>query len=325
MGKRVSIVSGESNEWTRYSYTSSAIEKRTGLTRREIEQMRREAREETQENPFKREDDVFGIDRQLDQPEKPKLGIDLRKNIPEPIERVTKLDTPISVEWGTEGVEKASLNIPLGIGGVSIAYGPEDGIQGSVSALGFGVEKKEGGGKVELPGGISIDFVEKGCYVVEVYRIFGQYTHSNIQKKPNCDDDDGDDNGGGGDTPKPPHCVNSDGSRGKGDARNLLPECTNDGQRHTYIYQVYYHVLDENEEWSRFNLRYSFYQGESTATFIRYDEQNNNFWYRLSGYSKRIWENHTEIIDNKPEPTEAFISTQNLSRFIGTYSQFQDH
>ena len=191
MGKRVGVSSG-SNDWTRYAYTSSALEKRTGLTRREIEQMRREAREESEKNPLKREDNIFGLDREIEEPGRPK-GIDLRKNPGSPVERVTKLDTPISVEWGTKGVEKVQINTPFG----SVAYRPDDGVQGSVSALGFGVEKKEGGGKIELPGGISISFVEKGCYVVEVDRMFGQYTHSDIQKKPGCDDDDDNDSGEG--------------------------------------------------------------------------------------------------------------------------------
>jgi hypothetical protein len=77
--------------------------------------------------------------------------------------------------------------------------------------------------------------VKQGCYIVQRHSIFGQETFTNIQKKPECDDDSG---GNNNNEPKPPHCIGSNGKPGTGEPRNLLPECTNDGEAHLYYVLV---------------------------------------------------------------------------------------
>ena len=179
MGKRAGIVSG-SNDWTKYSYTSSSIEKRTGLTKSEIQQLRREAREISEGVEY--DADIWGIERSIEDYEnkplnKPK-GIDLSKDRrgSSPVERIGRRNI-IGIEF--EGFTPRGVNLDLP-GGFEFKA-TDEGV--GIGGLGFGVEFGEGRGTVDLPGGISIDFIEKGCYVVEVYKIFGQYATSDIQKK----------------------------------------------------------------------------------------------------------------------------------------------
>ncbi len=223
MGKRASIGGNTgSNNWTRYSYSASSIEKRTGLTREEIRELRQYGREEASDSPFKREEDIKGI-RNEDIKPKPKPGINLKKGAEQSVRRSSLIETPFSVEANEEGVQKITGNLP---GGFGVSFG-NDGF--GASGFGFGVEAGEDKSSVELPGGIKITFINKGCFVITVQHIFNQYAFSNIERKPGCDDDDDDDN-----KPKPPHCIGSDGKSGTGEPKNLLPECTNDGKSHLY-------------------------------------------------------------------------------------------
>ncbi len=219
-------VASTENDWTKYSYSASSIEKRTGLTREEIRELREYGKEEAYDSPFKREEGVRGIRNEDIQP-KPKPGINLKKGAEQSVRRSSLIESPFSVEANEEGVQKASISLP---GGFGASYG-NDGI--GVSGLGFGVEFGEDKSSVELPGGIKITFVNKGCFVITVHHIFNQYAFSNIERKPGCDDDD---DSGGSDEPKPPHCVGSDGVRGTGKPRHLLPECANDGKIHTFFH-----------------------------------------------------------------------------------------
>ena len=185
MGKRAGIVSG-SNDWTKYSYTSRSIEKRTGLTRSEIQQLRREAREEVLEAPSY-EQGVTGILIEVVEPPGSKRkGINLRKdNGGTSTERITLFNTPFGVEFDAGGIKAVSGTLDLGVGSIGGTYefGEDGGLSGSVEAFGFGVEYEPGKGTVSLPGGTEITMVEKGCYVVNVFTLFGQYMYSDIQKK----------------------------------------------------------------------------------------------------------------------------------------------
>ncbi|WP_413160086.1 hypothetical protein ACL6C3_16845 [Capilliphycus salinus ALCB114379] len=183
MGKRVGVVSGE-NDWTKYAYTASAISKRTGLTRREIEQMRREARQEVS-------DSIDINERVTYKPDNRKRGIGEGRGVGQ----LGRKTSPFSLSFGKDGVG-------FGIGGG-----------------GFGVTKNPGGGgSVSFPGGMKMEVVNKGCYVVKLFYIFGQYSYSDIDRKPGCDDDGGGNDGNSNEN-DPPHCG------GKGSPAGLIPEC----------------------------------------------------------------------------------------------------
>lgn len=186
------------------NYSTSGIARRTGLTRREVEQLRSEGRRDIEERG------------------------DLR-----------------------------GRSIPLGIGEVQIGEDRKGQRGASVSALGFGVEMREdGGGSISFPGGMSVEFSDQGCYIVQVHKIFGQEAFSNIQKKPGCDDDNNDNNdddsnnNGGGNKPKPPYCLQPNGRPypGRKGNENLLPECLDDGLTHTFYWQAPF-VREQKSQW----------------------------------------------------------------------------
>ncbi|MEB3277776.1 MAG: hypothetical protein VKK42_02495 [Lyngbya sp.] len=140
----------------------------------------------------------------------------------------------------------------------SLSFG-KDGVGFGMGAAGFGITKRPGGGgSVSFPGGMKMEVVNKGCYIVKLFYVFGQYTHSDIEKKPKCDEDDDDNQGN--DESKPPHCIGSDGKSGKGSPKNLLPECLNDGKVHDFYWRpsaqtggqwIHYDNRDSDSYWVR--------------------------------------------------------------------------
>ncbi|KMW70970.1 hypothetical protein WN50_31240 [Limnoraphis robusta CS-951] len=143
---------------------------------------------------------------------------------------------PIFVEFDDKGIKGGGINV--GIGSISVDRDKNLGISVGIPGIAdAGVKiNDEGGGEVSLPGGIKIVFKKEGCFTVETRTIFGQYAGSNITKDPSCNSNDDDDSGGGSDEPKPPHCIGSDGKRGTGPPKNLLPECADDGKVHTFLW-----------------------------------------------------------------------------------------
>lgn len=281
MGKRVGVSSS--------NYSTSAITRRTGLTRQEVNQLRSEGRQAARGG---------GIVSQA----AGRVGIQRE------------------VGAGSARVS-GNGNLRYGTGGAGITYNPNSGSIG-VSGFGFGVTVSPTGGSVSLPGGIKITTYEKGCYIVQVHSIFGQETFSNIQKKPECDNDDDDDDSGG-DEPKPPHCRNPDGSRGKGSPRNLMPECLNDGNVHTFYW------VGTHQDGGVFN-----YPQEPSS--------NGGSLRRMGFESFRINENgavvgasfdELEVInsDGVSTTTPAYEPTENAlpfpygyNRFTGTYTELEE-
>ncbi|MEL7038919.1 MAG: hypothetical protein AAFO04_25420 [Cyanobacteria bacterium J06592_8] len=226
------------NDPSRWSYSTTGIIKRTGLTRREVEQLRREAKEEASDPLISRERDGQTIKGQDYLERKNKTaGIDLSKETTQKRRGVGVVDLPFSAEVDEQGFKSVEGKLPGGAGRVSWDREGEKG----VSAGGFGVGvKPDGGGSVEFPGGISIDYVVRGCFVVEVYKLFGVITHSNIQKKPGCEEG-GEDDGGDEEKEKPPHCIGSGGKKmGGGKPEHQLPECADDGKSHRFVYYFSY-------------------------------------------------------------------------------------
>jgi hypothetical protein len=297
------VVSTE-NDWTKYSYTSSAIEKRTGLTREEIRELREYGKEEAYDSPFKREEGIRGIRNEDIQP-KPKPGINLKKGAEQSVRRSSLIESPFSVEANEEGVQKASISLP---GGFGASYG-NNGI--GVSGLGFGVEFGEDKSSVELPGGIKITFVNKGCFVITVTTIFNQHAFSDIERKPGCNDDDDDDDDD--DEPKPPHCIGSDGKAGTGKPAHQLPECANDGKVHTFYYLT-----------SSINIRkYEYSQGGwgsyYTLFYQHYLFSDVKGKYDFSEDNLHIQEYiNSDLNTTKHGNEHSFVA----NRFVGTYQKF---
>jgi hypothetical protein len=132
--------------------------------------------------------------------------------------------------------------------------------------------------------------VKQGCYIVQRHSIFGQETFTNIKKKPECDDNNDDDENS---SPKPPNCIGSDGKPGTGEPRNLLPECTNDGEAH-----LYYILVNSYEE------QEIVYPNYPDRSIFRSRENRNKF------LNETIFE--SKLIDNQtgtPEQVVAEIYT----------------
>lgn len=182
----VRVLSSDSN------YSNSAIQKRTGLSRSEVEQVKSEGKREIEERGD------YGD----------RGGVKFGNSV------------------GSFGIGKNKR----GETGTSIGFG------------GAGVEWGERGSSISLPGGIKIETVEQGCYIVQRHSIFGQETFTNVKKKPECDDNDDDSNNN---EPKPPNCIGSNGKPGTGEPKNLLPECTNDGKVH--LYHILVNFYEEQE------------------------------------------------------------------------------
>ncbi|MEL7039850.1 MAG: hypothetical protein AAFO04_30270, partial [Cyanobacteria bacterium J06592_8] len=149
---------------SRWSYTTTGIIKRTGLTRREVEQLRREAREEANDPLDAREGDIQGIEsREQTERKNPVSGIDLSKGATQKRRGIGLSDSPFSVEWDSDGFKGGSASLP---GGGSVSWDREG--EKGIEFGGFGVGMKpDGSGSIEFPGGTSIDYVVKGCFVVE--------------------------------------------------------------------------------------------------------------------------------------------------------------
>ncbi|MDY7022247.1 MAG: hypothetical protein SWJ54_12960, partial [Cyanobacteriota bacterium] len=252
----------------------------------------------------------------------PASGIDLSKETTQKRRGIGLTDSPFSVEWDGDGFKGVSASLPGG-GGVSWDREGEKGVE--FGGFGVGV-KPGGGGSIEFPGGISIDYVVRGCFVVEVYKLFGAITHSNIQKKPGCEEGGEEDEGGGEE--KPPHCIESGGKAGRGSPNHQLPLCADDGKIHQFIF--YGNIINES------NYIYDQPRDNNTASFYSHDLVQDPqcepmpldafdgavlpYGFTLNDYvvKERV---NGEVYDE----SERIFTTQMTGRFTGTFSEFKNH
>ncbi len=220
--------------------TTTGISKRTGLSRDEIQRMRREALRDAREGPSVERRLGYTTRPPVAQPKKELDPFNLAKDPPRtsPSSPIVK-KLPVSVEVDAGGIKGVGLS--LGVGQVSAG---REGIGASIGGVGFKIDES-GGGEITTPG-VRIVFKREGCFTVETRLILGSYAGSNIQKDPSCSSDDDDDDS---DEPKPPHCLNSDGTGGSGEPKNLYPSCIDDGSIRNYWILINHEFKRVWEDW----------------------------------------------------------------------------